>query len=159
MNLLSFFGKAFKYGDFINYFRLGFLRLLAKTADTLKRYADAPRELDGNHLQQLLMASGAIWANNGNGNWHFLYPRNTKAHPFVCEFLEYFGAMRRVGVDKGVDHVVLIEKGLASLVELGFPIRMEYFNDPGEGEHCDGDGKALPDIPGHNSNTIGEQRE
>src|ERR1035441_180466 len=106
-------------------FLLGFTKRVFRAVfvptDTHPFDEDKAREKDGCPFNELVMASGAKWYRNTQGNWCLFEPNRLENCAPVRELFEYFNLPCRVSV-YGVGYDVCLVGQFATLHECGLAI-------------------------------------
>lgn len=107
---------------------------LAETASALKAYFDTPRKMNFGDFPKLTLASGTQWISYRKGDWALISrPQGEELTAAVLEFLEYSGFVDPAA-SRGREAYVDVAREIASLVQYGFSLKVEYLDGPDKAE-------------------------
>lgn len=109
-------------------------RGFGKAARALKAYFYTPRKAHLHDFPKLTLASGTQWISYRKGDWALVSrPEGEELTAAVLEFLVYSGFVDPTS-DRGREAYRDAARRLASLVQFGFSLAVEYLQSPDEAE-------------------------
>jgi hypothetical protein len=109
---------------------------------------------DDCHFRELTLASGAKWSCDARGYWHLIEANGAKKEAAVREFLHCFGLHGRFFAQSGIEERVYVSR-LATLLELGLDLPMEYLQSTAQTKGPEGDQYPLRSPEGKRGKTTG----